>query len=86
MNRIYYVSEFFQLAVKTGDLIPEGVVYHTYDQALEAFNSVLNENGKQLVKQPKGEKVLSVYLGKSYLQLWFITNCDYLTPTEKIDQ
>ncbi len=76
MERIYYVSEFFNETMTS---------FRTYEQAMDAFNHALAERGKQLIKQPKSEKVLSVSLGSSYLQLWFMTYSPDLTVTENID-
>jgi hypothetical protein len=83
MKRIYYVNEFAKDGVLlTGDRIPDGAMFQTFDEALDAFNYRLCEEGKRLVKYPKNEKVLRANLGKRYIELWFITYTDEVSATE----
>ena len=86
MERMYYVSEFFNETMTSGDVIPDGKIYRTYEQAMDAFNHALAEHGRQLAKQPKHEKTLSVNVGSGYLQLWFITYAPEPTSTQNINQ
>lgn len=81
MNKMYFVSEFFDETMTSGNTVPEGNLFREYDEALEVFNTILAEKGKRLVKQPKGEKELSVVIDNSCLQLWVISYGDELTTT-----
>lgn len=85
MDRIYYVTELFEGEMTSGNIVPEGTIYRTYDEALNAFNDLLLQHGRQLVKHSKTEKVLTVNIGARYIQLWFITVTADVALTENIE-
>lgn len=84
MEKIYYVGEFSKEDFIDYTSDEEAVSWPDYEKALDDFNNRLSAANRQLIKTPKGQKEISVDMGRYYLQLYSRTYNNDLSKTEKI--